>query len=126
MMYAYNTEMDMFAWQQSLGYGPHFNDHMGGYRQGRPPWMGPNFFPVKERLIDGADTSPDAPFLVDIGGSVGHDLAEFKTYHPSHPGKLILQDLPVVIGQIQDLDPAIQRMEHDFLTEQPVKGTLML
>ncbi|KAF4119523.1 O-methyltransferase [Geosmithia morbida] len=122
MMYAYNTELDMFAWQQSLGYGTHFNDHMGGYRQGRLPWMDPKFFPVKERLIDGADTAPDAPFLVDIGGSVGHDLAQFKQYHPSHPGKLILQDLPVVIGQISDLDPTIERMGHDFLAEQPVKG----
>lgn len=122
MMYAYSTEKDMFAWQQSLGYGTHFNHHMGGYRQGRPPWMAPGFYPVRENLIEGADESPDAPFIVDIGGSVGHDLAEFKRRHPNTPGKLILQDLPVVIGQIKDLDSEIQRMEYDFHTEQPVKG----
>lgn len=122
MMYGYKTDMDMFAWQQSLGYGPHFNNHMGGYRQGRPPWMGPNFYPVKERLIEGADTSPEAAFLVDIGGSVGHDLTEFHRHHPGAPGKLILQDLPVVIGQIQDLDKAVTPMEYDFHTEQPIKG----
>lgn len=112
----------MFAWQQSLGYGPHFNNHMGGYRQGRPPWMGPGFFPVQENLINGADTSPDAPFIVDIGGSIGHDLVQFKKFHPSHPGKLVLEDLPVVIGQIQDLDPSIERVSYDFHEEQPAKG----
>ncbi|KAF5505543.1 O-methyltransferase [Colletotrichum siamense] len=122
MMYAYNTDKDMFSWQQDLGYGTHFNHHMSGYRQGRNPWMAPGFFPVKERLIEGADKNADAAFLVDIGGSIGHDLAEFHRYHPDAPGKLILQDLPVVIGQIQELTPAITPMGHDFLTEQPVKG----
>ncbi|EXF74538.1 hypothetical protein CFIO01_11789 [Colletotrichum fioriniae PJ7] len=122
MMYAYNTDKDMFAWQQDLGYGTHFNHHMSGYRQGRNPWMAPGFFPVKERLIEGASTDADAPFLVDIGGSIGHDLAEFHSYFPEAPGKLILQDLPVVISQIQELTPAITSMGHDFLTEQPVKG----
>ncbi|KAJ0310946.1 hypothetical protein COL516b_001646 [Colletotrichum fioriniae] len=122
MMYAYNTDKDMFAWQQDLGYGTHFNHHMSGYRQGRNPWMAPEFFPVKERLIEGASTDADAPFLVDIGGSIGHDLAEFHSYFPEAPGKLILQDLPVVISQIQELTPTITPMGHDFLTEQPVKG----
>ncbi|OBR14526.1 Sterigmatocystin 8-o-methyltransferase [Colletotrichum higginsianum IMI 349063] len=138
LMYAYNTEMDMFAWQQHLGCecdgsaeaaktltiidGTHFNHHMSGYRQGRVPWSAPSFYPVNERLIAGADQSPEAPFLVDIGGSIGHDIVEFHRMHPETPGKLILQDLPVVIGQIKELDPAVTPMSHDFLTEQPVKG----
>lgn len=122
MQMAYKMETDFFTWQQQRGYGPAFNNHMGGYRQGRMPWMHPDFFPVKERLISGADTSPDAPFIVDVGGSVGHDLVEFKKYHPDHPGQLVLQDLPVVIDQIQELDSKIERQSHDFLTEQPAKG----
>ncbi|KZL71134.1 catechol o-methyltransferase [Colletotrichum incanum] len=122
LMYAYSTEKDMFSWQQSLGYGTHFNHHMSGYRQGRIPWSDPTFFPVEERLIAGADQGPEAPFLVDIGGSIGHDIMEFHRIHPNTPGKLILQDLPVVIGQIKKLDPAVTAMEHDFLTEQPVKN----
>lgn len=122
MMYAYGTDMNMFAWQQHLGYGSHFNDHMAGRRLGRLPWMHTSFYPVKERLINGADKDPGAPFLVDIGGNVGHDLAEFRQYHPNVPGKLILQDLPAVIGQVQDLDPSIVRMAYDFRNEQPVKG----
>ncbi|WYZ37033.1 hypothetical protein EsH8_II_000539 [Colletotrichum jinshuiense] len=94
---------------------------MSGYRQGRVPWMAPSFFPVEERLIAGADQNPEAPFLVNIGGSIGHDIMEFHRHHPNVPRKLILQDLPVVIGQINELDAAITPMEHDFLTEQPVK-----
>lgn len=121
---AYHTDKNFFEYLQAVGYGTQFNDHMGGYRQGRLPWMHPSFFPVQENLIAGTETADaDAAFLVDIGGSVGHDLAEFQRYFPDHPGKLILQDLPVVIGQITDLDSKILRMEHDFLTEQPVKGT---
>jgi hypothetical protein len=122
MMYAYGTAMDTFTWQQSLGYGSHFSDHMSGYALGSLPWMAPGFYSVKERLIDGADTDPEAPFLVDIGGNVGHDLKLFHKFHPEVPGKLILQDLPVVIGQIQDLEPSILRMDYDFHTKQPVNG----
>lgn len=123
MMYAYDTDKNMFAWQQHMGYGTHFNDHMSGRRLGRLPWMHPSLYPVQERLIDGASTDPDAPFLVDIGGSMGDDLAEFLHYYPKAPGRLVLQDLPVVIDQIKRLDPVIIRMGYDCLTEQPVKGT---
>ncbi|OHW92252.1 catechol o-methyltransferase [Colletotrichum incanum] len=108
LMYAYSTKKDMFPGSNRLA--------------GRVPWSAPTSFPVKERLIDGADQSPEAPFFVDIGGSIGHDIMEFHSIHPNTPGKLILQDLPVVIGQIKQLDPAVTAMGHDFLTEQPVKG----
>lgn len=123
MMFAYKTDKDMFAYQQELGYGPHFNLHMGGYRQGRPPWM-TKIYPVQERLIKGADTDPEAPFLVDVGGSVGHDLVQFQQNFPDHPGKLILEDLDVVIHQIPDPERlgAIKKLPHDFTKPQPVKG----
>jgi hypothetical protein len=121
-MQAYNTKMDFFAYNESRGYGPQFNNHMGGYRQGRMPWMHPKFVPVQERLIHDADTeNPDAPFLVDVGGNVGHDLAQFQQFHPNHPGKLIVQDLQVVLDGIQNLDPSIVRMKHNFFEEQTVK-----
>jgi len=121
-MYSYNMDKDLFSWQQSLGYGTHFNHHMSGYRQGRPPWCGPDFFPVQEKLINGFSTEADAVMLVDIGGSLGHDVTQFHKLNPDHPGKLILQELPVVIGQLENLDEAVTPMTHDFLTEQPVKG----
>lgn len=81
-------------------------------------------FPVQERLIKGADTNPEAPFLVDIGGSVGHDLVQFQQHFPDHPGKLILEDLDVVLNQIPDPERlgAIKKLPHDFTKPQPVKG----
>lgn len=36
--------------------------------------------------------------------------------------KLVLEDLPMVIADVQDLDPTIDRISYDFNTEQPIKG----
>ncbi|PHH61141.1 hypothetical protein CDD81_758 [Ophiocordyceps australis] len=118
----HDTDLDFFAWFQQRGYGPDFNHLMGGFFMGRVPWMGPGYYPVQERLIDGADTCPDAAFLVDIGGNVGHSLADLKHHYPQLPGNLILEDLPAVINQIEHLDPSIIRIPYDFHTEQPIKG----
>ncbi|GLB04476.1 hypothetical protein AtubIFM57258_010443 [Aspergillus tubingensis] len=122
LMNAYGTDKDLFSWVGELGYGKHLNDYLGGYNLGRRWWIHPGVYPVKERLINGADPSPDAPFLVDIGGNVGHDLERFRAAFPDAPGKLILQDLPMMVRQIKDLDSSIVCMEYDFRDEQPVKG----
>ncbi|RSL97253.1 hypothetical protein CEP52_011025 [Fusarium oligoseptatum] len=103
-------------------YGQMFHLHMGGYRQGRPSWMDSDFFPVQEKLLNGFDQSEDATLLVDIGGSFGHDIGEFRRKFPDAPGRLVLQDLPVVIDQITKLDEKIERTKYDFFTEQPIKG----
>lgn len=84
--------------------------------------MDADFFPVQERLVKGAKSEDDAVFVVDIGGSIGHDLADFAKKHPNTPGRLVLQDLPVVLGQIESLDDTIERMAYDFYTEQPLLG----
>lgn len=120
----FNTKLTFF---EHLGANPkigsEFNNHMSAYHQGRPSWMDPGFFPVKERLFDGAQTETDAPFIVDVGGSIGHDLMEFKKKWPSYPGQLILQDLPEVVKETRKhADSAIMPMEHDFFNEQPIKG----
>jgi hypothetical protein len=116
----------MFAYMQAHPpMGQQFNHHMGGYRQGRPSWMDESdesFFPVQDRLVKGTKSDADAALIVDIGGSIGHDLAEFAVKHPGAPGRLVLQDLPAVLGQIASLDGRIERMAYDFYTEQPVKG----
>ncbi|KAL6859799.1 hypothetical protein ACO1O0_003823 [Amphichorda felina] len=120
---AYNTELNFFQYLQAnnpLGF--QFNHHMGGYHQGRPSWMDAGFFPVKERLVEGFDKSEGSAMIVDVGGSYGHDLEEFCAKHPDVPGRLILQDLPIVIDQVKKLDARIEPMSYDFLTEQPVNG----
>ncbi|CAG9952303.1 unnamed protein product [Clonostachys rosea f. rosea IK726] len=119
---AFNTKLNFFEYlQANPPYGVQFNYHMGGYHQGRPSWMDPGFFPVKENLIDGFEDKEGSAFLVDIGGSVGHDIEELYQKYPQIPGRLVLQDLPLVISQIEKLDDRIERMAYDFHTEQPVK-----
>lgn len=122
MMYAFNTDENFFTFTQSQGYAAELNEFMKAKCLSNKKWMEPGFYPIKERLIDGADTTPEAPFLVDIGGSGGHDLEDLRRYYPDTPGKLILEDLPAVIREIKDLDPSIIRMEYNFYDEQPVKG----
>ncbi|EWZ40536.1 S-adenosyl-L-methionine-dependent methyltransferase [Fusarium oxysporum Fo47] len=123
MHVSYDTNLpNCFEYLRSIGLGPQTNNHMGGYRQARLPWMHPSLYPVEETLFPGTDGSPDAPLLVDVAGGLGHDIHEFKKFYPNHPGKLVLQDLPVVINDVKDIDPSIELMPHDFLTEQPIKG----
>lgn len=87
--------------------------------------MDPDFYPVQDRLVNGARTDdPEAVFLVDVGGSLGHDLVEFRSKHSHIPGRLVLQDLPSVVEQVRDLPGDIESMAYDFFTEQPVKGIL--
>jgi hypothetical protein len=95
---------------------------MGGYRQGRP-----SFYPIQENLIAGFDNSSnEATLLVDIGGSLGHDCKEFLSKIPDAPGRIVLQDSPIVIGQITDLDAKVERMPYDFYEEQPIKGNIFI
>ncbi|ORX92631.1 O-methyltransferase-domain-containing protein, partial [Clohesyomyces aquaticus] len=121
--YAFSTKMNMFEYMQAhQPLGKQFNHHMGGYAQGRPSWLDPGFYPVEERLVKGMESSPNAVLLVDVGGSLGHDIQQFKSKHPEASGRLVVEDLPVVIDAITELDPSIERVEHDFHTEQPIKG----
>lgn len=77
---------------------------------------------MQDKLIEGAKTSEDDVLIVDVGGNKGHDLEEFKSKWPNAPGRLVLQDQPHVLVDIQSLDPAIEPMVHDFFTEQTLKG----
>ena len=101
-----------------------FNNHMAGYSQLRSKWMDVDFYPVTERLGHGlkVDKSTSNTVIVDIGGGMGHDLADFKTNFPELRGRFILQDLPEVIKQINGTKEGIEPMVHDFLTPQPIKG----
>ena len=121
---AHNTKLHWFEHLQSTPpHGQNFNAHMAGYLQGRPAWTDRGFYPAKERLVEGFDTeNKDAVLLVDIAGGVGHYTDQFRSNFPDAPGRLILQELPVVIGAIQELHPRIERIEYDFFTEQPCEG----
>ncbi|OQE46935.1 hypothetical protein PENCOP_c001G00407 [Penicillium coprophilum] len=97
-----------------------FNNHMSVYHQGRPSWMDVGFYDVPSLF---SNVTQDDVLLVDVGGSMGHDLSEFRRKWSDAPGRLVLQDLPEVIAQAKTGQlHSIETMEHDFFTEQPIKG----
>ncbi|MCJ1434794.1 hypothetical protein MMC27_004164 [Xylographa pallens] len=121
----WDTSDHFFGWvSQRPDRLTQFQNHMAGYRTGRPSWMDPDFYPVEKNLVEGATTGDDAVFLVDVGGGKGHDLQELHRKHPTLPGKLVLQELPGVVEEAQSagLGPNIVAMPHDFFTTQPITG----
>lgn len=94
---------------------------MQAYNLGRPRWVDPGFYPIQENLIDGFDESEGSVFLIDVGGSIGHDLEDLLRVHPDIPGRLVLQDLPMVLSNITQLSSRIEKMPHDFNNKQPVE-----
>lgn len=85
--------------------------------------MDPGFYPVPT-LTEGLNIGDNDVLLVDIGGSIGHDLLEFRRKWPDVRGRLVLQDRPEIIekAKTMNLGPRIEPTVHDFFTEQPVKG----
>lgn len=105
----------------------YFNDHMMGYGASRAKWVDRGCVPVDEVLGNGAGRNETDVMLVDIGGGSGHDLELFRQRYPDIPGRLILQDLPMVIQDYKDgLNKGIEAMEYDFFTPQPVKGMMTI
>lgn len=58
----------------------------GRYQSLKKWWMDEDFHPVKENFVRDAGIDDDAVFLVDVGGSKGHDLEELNKKHPTLPG----------------------------------------
>jgi hypothetical protein len=116
---ARNTELPFFNWMNEHPRElASFADHMSGYTSDRGTWL--DVYPI-ERLLH--DAAPDGPLLVDVGGSIGHDIEKFQNRYPQESGRLIVQDLPDVIAHGKGkVDHAITMMEHDFFTPQPVKS----
>jgi hypothetical protein len=97
---------------------------MEGVRGNRQHWV--DWFPVQDQVLNVASESSDQPLLVDLSGNCGHDIAYFAARFPDAPGRLILEDLPPAIDDIQNLDARIERVKHDFFMPQPIKGKQLL
>ena len=127
--YATGASENWFAWamMQQNGVFENFNNHMSAYNEGNCGFMDPEFYPIEEQLfkdIPATADSAESVTLVDVGGGIGHDIARLLSRFPEAPGRFILQDLPNVIKQAREasLNKRIEFMEHDFFTEQSVKG----
>lgn len=72
-----------------------------------------------EALVKGTDAK--TPVFVDVGGGNGSQCALLKRKLPNLPGRVILQDMPVVTQNALPT-PGVEIMDHNFWNEQPVKG----
>lgn len=97
-----------------------FNSFMGNTMGARKYWI--DWFPVQERLLDGAKEA--STLLVDVGGGKGHDVLDFQAKYPQKGRRIVLQDLAAVADDLLDLGPAVERMTYDFFTDQPIKGNV--
>ncbi|KAL6716069.1 hypothetical protein ACLMJK_007031 [Lecanora helva] len=97
----------------------YFDQYMSGRRKEVQGWY--DIFPVSEKTY-GLLSGPEAALLVDIGGSHGHDMIEFKKRHPRLPGRLVLQDLPETLQSLPDPLDNIEIMPYNFFDPQPVQG----
>lgn len=68
-------------------------------------------------------SGPDDVVFVDIAGGVGHQCALLKAKLPQIQGRVILEDLPIVIPQAIPT-PGVESMGIDMWQEQPIKGLL--
>ena len=120
--FAYAFGDEFWSWlSQNPEHSAVFNGFMGSRRQGRPSWF--DTYSVEQELIPAGELDRDAVLLIDVGGNQGHDLVNLKLRYPSLPGKIILQDLPQVVANVDLTDKGITAMGHDFFTPQPVKST---
>ncbi len=77
-----------------------------------------------ETLKEQVEQEPERPFFVDVAGGRGQALLKLQEDIPgTFGGKLILQDLPIVIDTLKPEDvPNIEAMAYDIFTPQPVKS----
>jgi hypothetical protein len=96
---AYNCKgTHMFEYWQGKNpeMGRRFASMMDVWSRGRPRWFSEEFYPVKNRLISGAEKHN--PFLVDVGGGSSHDIKALReAFEDQLPGKLVLQDRPEIL-----------------------------
>lgn len=78
---------------------------------------------IKADGTDDAVIDPETPIFVDVGGGIGSQCAILKKKLPDLPGRVILQDLPVVLQHALSTE-GVEITAHNFWTEQPVKGMI--
>lgn len=77
-----------------------------------------------DSLKEQVEKEPERPLFVDVAGGRGQALLKLQEEIPgTFGGKLILQDLPIVINSLKPEDiPNIEPMVYDIFTPQPVKS----
>ncbi|UNI20306.1 hypothetical protein JDV02_006406 [Purpureocillium takamizusanense] len=126
LQHALGTKETFFGlMRRDAGLGAGFNQFLRAYASSVPSWT--DMYPVRERLgAPGLRTS--SPLLVDVGGNLGHQLADLHRRFPDLRGGLVLQDQADIVaaaeasGQLPPPPPGgrgVTTVAHDFFTAQP-------
>ncbi|KAI0977487.1 S-adenosyl-L-methionine-dependent methyltransferase [Xylaria arbuscula] len=110
---------DLFSYYKSHPReGESFNHVMGGVMAQQAGWL--DIFP-HETLIEPDAGKPETPVLVDVGGSIGHDIEKFREAHPETACRLYLEERPEVLERAT-CGELINKLAYNFFTPQPIKG----
>ncbi|KAI9757584.1 MAG: hypothetical protein M4579_003396 [Chaenotheca gracillima] len=120
LQFANGTSLDTYQYWETLpGVIENFNTFMEGHFAGkRLSWL--EWFPLKQRVIDGASPAGSSILFVDVGGGRGHEAKAVKTEYPHAPGRIVLQDLPHVVEDVRD--NSIEVAKYNFFEPQPLQG----
>lgn len=97
--------------------GASFDRVMSGVMANQAGWL--DIYPP-ENVMAGA-RNDESPLVVDVGGSIGHDLERFRAAHPETASRLFLMDRPEVVARSKLPEP-VNRVGYDFFTPQQTKG----
>ncbi|KAF2820202.1 S-adenosyl-L-methionine-dependent methyltransferase [Ophiobolus disseminans] len=121
--YAYNMpNKSLYTYfGENSGMAQRFGGMIQMYNAGKPFFWEDDWFPIKERLVEGGPKSDEDVLLIDIGGGDAGDLGILrKALGPEVKGRLILQELKHIVDRA-DQD-GYEAQVGDWYEEQPVKG----
>lgn len=98
-----------------------FNDWMISQFASLPSWL--DAVDLESDFAQNIDST--TKLFVDVGGGNGQQCMELITRYPNLEGEIVLQDRAPVLAKAVVPD-RVKSMDHDFLTEQLVKGQYQL
>ena len=99
-------------------------EYMAAHKAAAPTWMDGSV-PVSDFQLSDADVRAGRVMVVDVGGAAGHQMLALRRAFPELKGRLVVQDVGMMIEQVDREEAAksgLEAMVHDFYTAQPVKG----
>lgn len=117
----HKTPLSPFAWMaEHPEVAADFNEWLAYHRKDRAICW--DVYPIE---LETRGWDFNATVLVDIGGNIGHQCAEFKKRFPRVPGHVILEDLEGPISMALST-PGVENKVHDIFKPQPIKGKLRI
>ncbi|CAI7564758.1 unnamed protein product [Penicillium pancosmium] len=119
---AFNTDLNSFDWL--VQHPEHFVpfQKMMTSLEGSEWTEGFELFDSEAKQIPSTPAEPsDKTFLVDVGGGNGHQSIQLGRKYPNLLGRLVLQDLPAVVGPLSPIE-GVKIEAYSFFEKQPIVG----